>query len=77
MSRLIPPRSTAVESGSAGPPGQRDKHITAIAKDGRHKWQAATGYGKRALVDTASGDTRLQSDDACPECCRTRNPKSV
>lgn len=42
---VIPPRSTAVESGSAGPPGQRDKHIAAIAKDGRLQWQAATGYG--------------------------------
>jgi hypothetical protein len=42
---VIPTRSTAVESGSAGPPGQRDKHIARIAKDGRLKWQAATGYG--------------------------------
>jgi Transposase DDE domain len=52
---VIPPRSTAVASGSAGPPGQRDKHIAAIAKDGRLKWQAATGYGKRALIETAIG----------------------
>ena len=52
---VIPPRSTAVESGSAGPPGQRDKHIAAIAKDGRLQWQAATGYGKRALIETAIG----------------------
>jgi hypothetical protein len=52
---VIPPRSTAVESGSAGPPGQRDKHITAIARDGRLQWQAATGYGKRSLIETAIG----------------------
>jgi hypothetical protein len=52
---IIPPRTTAVESASAGPPGQRDKHIAAIARDGRLKWQAATGYGKRALIETAIG----------------------
>lgn len=52
---VIPPRSTAVESGDTGPPGQRDKHIAAIASDGRLKWQAATGYGKRALSETAIG----------------------
>ncbi|WP_080581785.1 IS5 family transposase [Sinorhizobium fredii] len=52
---VIPPRSTAVESGDTGPPGQRDKHIATIAKDGRLKWQAATGYGKRALIETAIG----------------------
>jgi len=58
---VIPPRVTAVESGDTGPPGQRDKHIAAIAKDGRPQWQAATGYGKRALIETAIGrydDTR-------------------
>jgi hypothetical protein len=52
---VIPPRVTAVESGDTGPPGQRDKHIAAIASDGRLKWQAATGYGKRALIETAIG----------------------
>ncbi|CAN7721210.1 IS5 family transposase [Phyllobacterium sp. LjRoot231] len=54
---VIPPRSTAVGSnGDTGPPAdQRDKHIAAIAKDGRLKWQATTGYGKRSLVETAIG----------------------
>jgi len=53
---VIPPRSTAVESsGDTGPPDQRDKHIAAIAKDGRLEWQAATGYGQRSLVETAIG----------------------
>jgi Transposase DDE domain len=52
---VIPPRSTAVASGDTGPPGQRDKHIAAIARNGRLKWQAATGYGKRALIETAIG----------------------
>jgi hypothetical protein len=52
---VIPPRATAVESGDTGPPGQRDSHVAAIAKDGRLTWQAATGYGKRALIETAIG----------------------
>ena len=52
---VIPPRSTAVESGDTGPPGQRDGHIAVIAEQGRLKWQAATGYGKRALIETAIG----------------------
>jgi hypothetical protein len=50
---VVPPRSTAVESGDTGPPGQRDRHIAAIARNGRLKWQAATGYGKRARIETA------------------------
>jgi hypothetical protein len=52
---VIPPRSTAVESDDTDPPGQRDGHIRAIANDGRMKWQTATGYGKRALIETAIG----------------------
>lgn len=52
---VIPPRVTAVESSDTGPPGQRDKHIAAIARDGRLRWQATTGYGKRALIETAIG----------------------
>ncbi len=46
---VILPRVTAVESGDTGPPCQRDKHIAAIARDGRLRWQAVAGYGKRAL----------------------------
>jgi hypothetical protein len=53
---VIPPRGTAAEG--IGPPNQRDRHIRAIANDGRLKWQAATGYGKRALIETAIGRTR-------------------
>lgn len=52
---VAPPRSTAVESGDTGPPGQRDGHIRAIANDGRLKWQASTGNGNRALTETAIG----------------------
>ncbi|MBB3148537.1 hypothetical protein FHS21_004985 [Phyllobacterium trifolii] len=39
--------------GDTAPPGQREKHIAAIANVGRLKWQAVTGYGKRALIETA------------------------
>ena len=52
---VIPPRSNAVEQTDTGPPCQRDDHIASINKDGRLKWQASTGYGKRALVETAMG----------------------
>ena len=57
---VIPPRVTAVESDDTGPPGQRDGHIRAIANDGRLKWQVSTGYGKRALIETAIGHYKGQ-----------------
>lgn len=44
-----------MESDDTGPSEQRDDHIRAIANDGRLKWQVATGYGKRALIETAIG----------------------
>jgi hypothetical protein len=47
----IPPRSTAVPSGAAEPT-QRDRHLEMIQTKGRLAWQAAVGYGKRALVET-------------------------
>lgn len=51
---VIPPRSTAVRSDTAETdPTQRDRHIQVLAEKGRMGWQAATGYGKRALVETA------------------------
>jgi hypothetical protein len=52
---IIPPRANAVEPPDSDPSCQRDQHITAINADGRMKWQAATGYGKRSLVETAIG----------------------
>jgi hypothetical protein len=52
---VIPPRITATEGDGTGPPDQRDRHIGAIANVGRLKWQANTGYGKRALIETAIG----------------------
>jgi Transposase DDE domain len=52
---VIPPRSTAVPSGEAGPPTQRDSHLAMIAEQGRLTWQATTGYGQRSLVETTMG----------------------
>jgi hypothetical protein len=48
---VIPPRSTAVPSGEVDPPTQRDRHLAMIAERGRLAWQAATGYGRRALIE--------------------------
>ena len=52
---VIPPRSNTVERQSAQACGQRDDHIASMQADGRLKWQASTGYGKRALAETAMG----------------------
>ena len=52
---VIPPRSTAVPSNEQGPPTQRDRHLAMITERGRLAWQAATGYGQRALVETTMG----------------------
>jgi hypothetical protein len=48
---VIPPRSNAVERHNAQASCQRDDHIASIQIDGRD----GTGYGKRALVETAMG----------------------
>ena len=52
---VIPPSANAVKQPGADPSSQRERHIAAIIADGRMKWQAATGYGKRSLVETAIG----------------------
>lgn len=52
---VIPPRSNAVERANAQASCQRDDHIASIQMDGRLKWQTSTGYGKRALAETAMG----------------------
>ena len=50
----MPPRSTAVPSDTAGTaPTQRDRHLQHIAGHGRMAWQKASGYNKRARVETA------------------------
>ena len=46
---VVPPRSTAVLSPSAETdPTQRDRHIQAIAEQGRMGWQRTSGYNARA-----------------------------
>lgn len=52
---VIPPRSNAIDRSDAGIVSQRDRHIAAIKANGRMSWQAATGYGKRSLIETAIG----------------------
>jgi hypothetical protein len=52
---VIPPRSTAVPSGEADPPTQRDRHLAMITDHGRLVWQAATDDGRRSLVETTMG----------------------
>ena len=56
---VIPPRSTAVLSGEPGPPTQRDCHLKVITERGRLAWQAATGYGQRALIETTMGRYKM------------------
>jgi hypothetical protein len=51
---VIPPRSNAVERPNTAS-CQRDDHIASMQIDGRLKWQASSGYGKRALIETAMG----------------------
>jgi hypothetical protein len=51
--RGIPPRASAVPSGSAGAAAtQRDAHPKCIAERGRMGWQRVSGYNWRALVES-------------------------
>ncbi|MGO4570248.1 IS5 family transposase, partial [Rhizobium sp. 2YAF20] len=52
---IIPPRANAIDRSGTGIASQRDRHIAAVSTDGRMKWQTATGYGKRSLVEAAIG----------------------
>jgi transposase len=63
---VIPPRSNAVERPNAQASCQRGGHISCIKIDRRLKWQASTGYGKRALVETAMGCVSAWNID--PSC---------
>ena len=50
---VAPPRSDAVLSETAkSAPTQRDRHIRTIAEKGRMAWQRASGYNKRAGVES-------------------------
>ncbi len=49
---IVPPRSRAVPSNTAGTaPTQRDRHLQTISEHGRKRWQKASGYHWRALVE--------------------------
>ena len=53
---IVPPRCTAVLSDKAPTaPTQRDRHLQCIAENGRMAWQTASGYTRRAKVETAIG----------------------
>ncbi len=49
---IVPPRSSAVPSTTAETaPTQRDRHLRMISEHGRKRWQKASGYHWRALVE--------------------------
>src|ERR1700716_1915753 len=48
---IIPPRTTAIPSETTTT--QRDRHLEAIGKHGRIRWQRSSGYSRRSLVETA------------------------
>jgi hypothetical protein len=51
---VVPPRSTAVPSPSAEPdPTQRDRHLQAIAEQGRMGWRRSSRYNARAGAEGA------------------------
>ena len=50
---VVPPRSSAVPSAAAATaPTRRDAHLGCIAERGRMGWQKASGYNRRALVES-------------------------
>src|ERR671912_1180211 len=50
---VVPPRANAVPSEAAETaPTRRDEHLRCIAERGRMGWQRASGYGRRALVES-------------------------
>src|SRR5918993_1423831 len=62
---IVPPRSTAVlsEDGETAPT-QRDWHLQSVAEHGRMGWQKASGYTRRALVESAIGRLKRVIGDA-------------
>ena len=63
---VIPPQENAVPSVIfEADPSLRDTHLLMIASLGRLGWQEVTGYGKRALVETAWAATRGSSVSGC------------
>ena len=53
---IVPPRSTATLSASAGTaPTRRDQNIQDIAEHGRMGWQKSSGYHVRAKIEAPIG----------------------
>jgi DDE family transposase len=51
---VVPPRKGAVPSAAAETePSRRDRHLRAIAEQGRLGWQKSSGYNRRALAEAA------------------------
>jgi hypothetical protein len=62
---IVPPRPTAVLSDDVQTtPTQRDRHLQSIAEHGRIGWQKASGYTRRALVESAIGRLKRVIGDA-------------
>jgi hypothetical protein len=62
---VVPPRSTAALSASAGTtPTRRDQHIQEIVMHGRMGWQKSSGYNARANVEAAVGRYKRVIGDA-------------
>jgi hypothetical protein len=62
---IVPPRSTAVLSkDEETEPTQRDRHLHSIAKHSRMGWQKASGYTRRALVESAISRLKRVIGDA-------------
>jgi hypothetical protein len=62
---IVPPRSTATLSASAGiAPTRRDQHIKEIAAHGRMGWQKSSDYNVRAKVEAAIGRYKRVIGDA-------------
>ena len=62
---VVPPRSTATLSASAGTaPTRRDQHIQEIAAHGRMGWQKSSDYNIRAKVEAVIGRYKRVIGDA-------------
>ena len=62
---IVPPRSTATLSASAGTaPTRRDQHIQEVAEHGRMGWQKSSDYNVRAKVEAAIGRYKRMIGDA-------------
>src|ERR1700745_4011101 len=62
---IVPPRLSAVPSATAETaPTKRDRHLQLIVERGRMRWQRASGYNWRALVEADIGRYKRVIGDA-------------